>query len=215
MNIILLGPQGSGKGTQAEMLVKKYGMNYVEMGNILRSIAASDNQYAGVVKKTIDKGDMVEDEYVRLIAWDHINKQDKEKGFLFDGYPRSMPQYEHLQDMLRKFGKKIDRLIYLNISQEESVRRLSARRICKKCGEIYNLITNPPVTAGECDKCKGELIQREDDQPEAIRHRLQLFSERTEPILERARQENILMEINGERPIEQIYEEIVSRIWTR
>ena len=215
MNLILLGPQGSGKGTQAELLVQKYGLNYVEMGKILRSIAESDNQYAKIVKEMIDKGELVPDEYVRLIAWDHINKQDKEKGWLFDGYPRSLEQYEYLEDMLRKFGKKIDWVVYLFISPEESIRRLSARRTCEKCGEIFNLVTNPPKNPEICDKCGGKLTQREDDQPGAIKRRLELFSERTKPILEKARQENILMEVNGERPIEQIHEEIVSRLWTK
>ena len=215
MNLILLGPQGSGKGTQAELLVQKYGLNYVEMGKILRSIAESDNQYAKIVKEMIDKGELVPDEYVRLIAWDHINKQDKEKGWLFDGYPRSLEQYEYLEDMLRKFGKKIDWVVYLFISPEESIRRLSARRTCEKCGEIFNLVTNPPKNPEICDKCGGKLTQREDDQPGAIKRRLELFNERTKPILEKARQENILMEVNGERPIEQIHEEIVSRLWTK
>ena len=215
MNLILLGPQGSGKGTQAELLVQKYGLNYVEMGKILRSIAESDNQYAKIVKEMIDKGELVPDEYVRLIAWDHINKQDKEKGWLFDGYPRSLEQYEYLEDMLRKFGKKIDWVVYLFISPEESIRRLSARRTCEKCGEIFNLVTNPPKNPEICDKCGGRLGQREDDQPGAIKRRLELFNERTKPILEKARQENILMEVNGERPIEQIHEVIVSRLWTK
>lgn len=207
MNLILLGSQGSGKGTQAELLVKKYGLNYVEMGKILRSMPE--------VKESIDKGELVPDEFVRLIAWDHINKQDKERGFLFDGYPRSLEQYGYLEDMLRKFGKKIDWVVYLYISPEESIRRLSARRTCEKCGEIYNLITNLPKNPEVCDKCGGKLMQREDDQPEAIKRRLELFNERTKPILEKARQENILMEVDGERPIEQIHDDVVSRLWTK
>ena len=212
MNLILLGPEGRGKGTQAELLVQKYGLNYVEMGKILRSIAESDNQYAKIVKEMIDKGELVPDEYVRLIAWDHINKQDKEKGWLFDGYPRSLEQYEYLEDMLRKFGKKIDWVVYLFISPEESIRRLSARRTCEKCGEIFNLVTNPPKNPEICDKCGGRLGQREDDQPGAIKRRLELFNERTKPILEKARQENILMEVNGERPIDIINDEIVQKL---
>lgn len=207
MNIILLGPQGSGKGTQAELLVQKYGLNYVEMGKILRSMPE--------VKESIDKGELVPDEYVRQIAWDHINKQDKEKGFLFDGYPRSLEQYKYLEDMLRKFGKRIDRVVYLYITPVESIRRLSARRTCEKCGEIFNLITNPPKNPEVCDKCGGKLLQREDDQPEAIKRRLELFNERTKPILEKARQDNILMEVDGERPIEQIHQEIENGLWTR
>lgn len=192
--------------------MQKYGLNYVEMGKILRSIADSDNQHAKIVKEMVDKGELVPDEYVRLIAWDHINKQDKEKGFLFDGYPRSLEQYEYLEDMLRKFGKKIDQVVYLYISPEESIRRLSARRTCEKCGEIFNLVTNPPKNPEVCDKCGGKLTQREDDQPEAIKRRLELFNERTRPILEKAKQENILMEVEGEKPIEQIHDEILQKL---
>src|SRR3989344_3437807 len=173
MNLVILGPQGSGKGTQAELLISKYGMNYVDMGRILRSVHQ--------LKEFVDKGELVPDELVRTIAWDHINKQDKSKGFLFDGYPRSVPQYEYLQDMLRRFGKKIDKVIWLDISEVESIRRLSARRTCEKCG--------------------GKLAQRKDDTPEAIKRRLQLYHEQTHPILEKARGEGILLEVNGERAI--------------
>ncbi|TSC86777.1 MAG: adenylate kinase [Microgenomates group bacterium Gr01-1014_16] len=215
MNIILLGPQGSGKGTQADLLVQKYGLNYVEMGKILRSIAESDNQHAKTVKEYLNKGDLVPDEFVRLIAWDHINKQDKEKGFLFDGYPRGLAQYDHLKDMLMKFGKKIDWVVYLYISPEESIRRLSARRTCEKCGEIFNLVTNPPKNPEVCDKCGGKLTQREDDQPEAIKRRLELFGERTKQILEKAKQEGVLLEIDGERAIDKIHEDIVDKLWIK
>lgn len=213
MNIILLGPQGSGKGTQAEKLVSKYGFNYVEMGNILRSIAKSDNEYARIVKETTEKGELVSDEYVRLIAWDFINKHDKELGFLFDGYPRSILQYEQLEDMLKKFGKGVDRVISLNISEAESIKRLAGRRVCTKCGEIYNLLTeDKPGADMKCSKCGGELVARDDDLPEAVKRRLQLYHEMTEPILEKARQEGVLMEVDGERSIGAIFEEIVSRL---
>lgn len=207
MNLIISGPQGSGKGTQAELLVKNYGFNYIEMGSILRSVANSDNKYAGVVKETMKKGQRVPDEYTRLIAWDHISKADKSHGFLFDGYPRSLAQYEHLEDMLKTFGQKIDRLIYVWISEEEVIKRLSARRTCQKCGEIYNLLTKPPKDPEVCDKCGGKLMHREDDKPEAIKNRL-AWGYALE-VKERARQEGILLEVNGERPIETIYEEIV------
>lgn len=180
MNIILLGPQGSGKGTQAELLVKKFGLQHFEAGKILRSIADSDNQHAGAVKAAINSGNLVPDELVRLIAWDFINKH-KNGGFVFDGYPRSAAQYEHLKDMLMKFGKKIDKVIDLEISERETIKRLSKRG-------------------------------REDDMPEAIKKRLELFRLQTEPVIERAIQEGILLEIDGERPIDVIGEDIVNRI---
>ncbi len=214
MNIILLGPQGSGKGTQAEELVKKFGLHYFEAGKILRSISESDNKYAEEVKKAINGGRLVPDEYMRLIAWDFINKHEGErennKGFLFDGYPRSTNQYEHLKDMLMRFGQGLNMVVNIEISEAESIKRLSARRTCQKCGEIYNLITNPPPE-GRC-KCGGEMIQRDDDRPEAIKRRLAIYREQTHPVFEKARDEGIGIEIDGERPINTISEDLVSRI---
>ncbi len=180
MNIILLGPQGSGKGTQAELLIKKFGLQHFEAGKILRSIAASDNQHAQAVKTAINSGNLVPDELVRLIAWDFISKH-KTQGFIFDGYPRSVAQYEHLQDMLMKFGKKIDKVIDLEISEAETIKRLTKRG-------------------------------REDDTPEAIGKRLELWRQQTMPVIERARQEGILLKIDGERPIEVIHEDINDQI---
>lgn len=210
MNLVILGPQGSGKGTQAELLTKRFGFNYVEMGNILRSIANSDNPHAEQVSESMKKGEKVPDEFVRLIAWDHISKMDKNKGFLFDGYPRSVSQYEHIEDMLRKFGQKLDKVIYVRISEDEVIKRLSARRICKKCGNIYNIITKPsPKGEFECE-CGGRLYQREDDQPEAIKQRLQWGW--TTEVKEKAKNEGILIEINGEGPIDVIQKDIVSKL---
>ena len=143
MNIILLGPQGSGKGTQAQLLAERKGFIHLEMGKILRSVADSDNQYAKKVKESLHGGELVPDEYVRLIAWDFIRDHDpKKNNFLLEGYPRTVAQYEHVQDMFRKFGKKIDKVINIEITEDETVRRLSSRRTCKKCGEVFNLITN-------------------------------------------------------------------------
>ena len=216
MNLVLLGPQGSGKGTQAELLSHNLGLAYLEMGRVLRSVANSDNKYAEVVKNTLDRGELVPDEYVRLIAWDFINKhQGGVTGFIFDGYPRSLAQYEHLEYMLRKFGKKIDRVIFLKLSEEETIRRLSARRICEKCGEIYNLLTNPPLNMDVCDKCGGNLVFREDDKPDSIKRRLQIFGERTKPVWEKAKSEGVALEINGEQPIKAVHEEIVNKLTLR
>jgi adenylate kinase len=210
VNLILLGPQGSGKGTQAELLVEKFGLNYFEAGRILRSIANSDNPNASMIKGTIDKGGLVPDEFVRLIAWDFINKNDINYGFLFDGYPRSVPQYEQLQEMLRRFGRKINCVINLEISEEESVKRLSARRTCNTCGRVYNLITNSPPSA-TCE-CGGHLLQRADDQPEAIKRRLAIYRSQTHPVFERAKQEGVGLEINGEQSIEAIHKAILDKI---
>lgn len=210
MNIILLGPQGSGKGTQAELLVAKFGFNHFEAGKILRSIANSDNPNAAIVKQAIDGGGLVSDELVRLIAWDFISKHNKNQGFIFDGYPRSIDQYEHLKDMLAKSGQKITTVINIEIPESETVRRLSARRTCTKCGEVYNLITSPPPS-GKC-KCGGELVLRDDDQPPAIKRRLAIYRSQTHPVFERAVAEGIGIEIDGLRPIAVIHLDILNHL---
>ncbi len=190
MNIILLGPQGSGKGTQAELLVEKFGFNHFEAGKILRSIANSDNPNAVAVKQALDSGGLVPDELVRTIAWDFISKQDKSKGFIFDGYPRSVDQYEHLKDMLAKIGQKIDHVINLEIPESETIRRLSARR-------TY---------------VSGKLVQRDDDKPEAIQRRLAIYRSQTHPVFERAVSEGVGIEIDGLRTIAVINQDILSRL---
>jgi adenylate kinase len=212
MNLVILGPQGSGKGTQAEMLADKYGYNYIEMGKILRSVANSDNKYAQVVREAMNRGVLVPDEFFRLILWDHVKKSDKAKGFIFDGFPRSHPQYEQLIDMLMKFGEKLDKMILITISEEETIRRLSARRTCKKCGRVFNLLTNKPHKDNKCDECGGDLYQREDDKEEAIKKRLETYEKETSGVIEEGRKAKILLEINGERPIEEIYKEIVEKL---
>ncbi len=209
MNLLILGPQGSGKGTQAQLLADEFGFYHLEMGNILRSISKSNNKYAEIVAGTINGGNLVPDEYVRLIAWDHINQYHGQvKGFIFEGYPRSLAQYEHVEDMLRKFGGRINKVILVEISEEESIKRLSSRLTCQKCGQVYNTITVPPPADGKCE-CGGELVQREDDKPEAIKRRLRIYRTQTAQIIERAREEGLLIEVNGEQPIEAIHKEII------
>lgn len=208
MNIIIQGPQASGKGTQARLLAEKFGMLHFEMGKILRSIANSDNLHAEVVKKTLNSGGLVPDEYVRLIAWDFVSKHHKQ-GIVFEGYPRSLAQYEHLQDMLRKFNKKIDYLISINIPEEESIRRMSDRRTCLRCGRVYSISVD-----GQMEKCEcgGELVLREDDKPEAIKHRLEIYHTQTRPVWEKAKQEGIAFEVDGRPPISEVHESILKCI---
>lgn len=179
MNIILLGPQGSGKGTQAELLVKKYDLRHFEAGKILRGM---DNP---IVKQALNSGLLVPDEYVRQIAWDFINKNGDGQGFLFDGYPRHLPQYEQLKEMLAQKGLKIDMVVNIEISTEESVKRLSARRA---------------------------LENRDDDQPEAIKKRLAIYRSQTHPVFEKACEEGIGIEINGEQTIEKVHQDIIAKL---
>ncbi|MEK7154584.1 MAG: nucleoside monophosphate kinase [Patescibacteria group bacterium] len=192
MNIALLGPQGSGKGTQAEMLVRDMGMTKFETGKFFRE--SKDPE----IRSLIDQGKLVPDETTNKIILDFINENDN-GNLLFDGSPRTISQYEVMK-------KHLQLVIFLKISEKETVRRLSARRQCAVCGQIYNLITAP----ARCDH--NQPVQREDDKPEAIKKRLELFRAQTEPVIEMARQDGLLLEIDGERPIEVIAKDIKERL---
>lgn len=209
MNVLILGPQGCGKGTQAALLAKDLNLHHLDMGQVLRSVAKSDNEYANIVAETINDGNLVPDEYVRLIAWDFVSKHnDDHDGFIFEGYPRGVAQYEQLQEMLKSFGKKLDWVFRLDISEAETIRRLALRRTCEKCGTVYTIGIEPFI----CEKCGGRLILREDDKPEAILRRLQIYKQQTEPVFERAEAEGIAVKINGERPIETVHQELLAKI---
>lgn len=208
MNIIIQGPQASGKGTQARLLAEERNLMHFEMGKILRSIADSDNEHAKIVKKTLNSGGLVPDEFVRLIAWDFVSKHH-EQGIIFEGYPRSLAQYEHLQDMLRKFNRKINYLISINIPENESIKRIGDRRTCIECGRIYSLAIDGD---GKYCECGGELVLREDDKPEAIKKRLEIYHTQTQSVLERAKQEGIACEIDGMSSINEVHQSIIKCI---
>lgn len=197
MKILILGPQGSGKGTQAELLAKNFGFLHFEMGKILRSIKDE------TIKDHLNSGNPVPDELVRLISWDFINHHKKEN-VVFEGYPRSVAQYEHLTDMLRKFGQKIDLVINIEIPEEETVERLGKRRTCPVCGKVYIL--------GEYCECGGKLIIRKDDQPEAIKRRLEVYHTQTEPILAKALNDTKVLKIDGLLGISEIHLKIAEAL---
>ena len=210
MNVVILGPQGSGKGTQAEMLVKKYGFTHVETGGILRKIANSDHPWGGRIKKMMLRGVLVSDEILNAVLKETL-AMTHPKGFLFDGTPRNFPQYGLIKKVLATYSEKIDKVVFLNISETETVKRLSSRRICKICGKVYNLVTDPSPNDDKC-QCGGDLIQREDDFPEAIKRRLDAFNGSTKKVIESAVKEGVLIEIDGEKPIEEIHKEIVEKL---
>lgn len=210
MNIIILGPQGSGKGTQGKLLKDHFGLFYLEAGSFLRQIASKDERIDELINK---KGELLPDEEVFGLISKYLEKEKPDReNILFDGFPRSVKQYELLKQWLKKKNKKVDYAIFLDVSEAESIKRLSSRRICSRCGRVYNLITNPPKGPfGKCE-CGGDLTHRQDDKLEAIAKRLKLYKKKTKPLLEVLKQEKILVRVDGERPIDVIFEDILKRL---
>ena len=210
MNLAILGPQGSGKGTQARLLSQKLGLAYVESGALLRDVAKSDPKIDETINK---KGQLLPDEVTFSVIKNYLEENVPQgTNILLDGYPRSLKQYELIKDYLSSKGTRLDKAIFLDISNAEAVKRLSARRICSSCGEVYNFITNPPANPEICDKCGGKLIQREDDTPELIEERLRLFRTSTEPLIRQFEKEEIIIDVNGEQPIQTILAQILEKL---
>ncbi len=208
MNLIILGPQGSGKGTQAKLIAKRLNLFCFESGDFLRDLAETDSRIDEIINK---KGILLPDQEIFSYVSKYLEKNDSDlKNFILDGYPRSVKQYQYLKNWLQERGSVIDKAVFLDISEEESLKRLSARRICENCGKLYNLITNLPPK-GVCE-CGGKLIQREDDKPAAIKKRLALYKKQTMPMINQLREEKILIEINGERPIKTIFQDILQKL---
>ncbi len=208
MNIILLGPPGGGKGTQAKRIVEKYGIPHIATGDILRDAVAKGTELGKKAKEYMERGELVPDEIVIGIVKERIKKPDCEKGFLLDGFPRTINQAEALDDMLKELGKKIDAVIYIDVPEDEVVKRISYRRSCRKCGAVYNLIYSPPKEDNKCDKCGGELYQRDDDKEEVVRQRFKVYMENTAPLIEYYEKRGILYRVDGTRSIDDVWQQI-------
>lgn len=212
MNLIILGPQGSGKGTQAGLLVAKKNLYHLETGKILRNEMAQKTEIGLKAFSFVNQGKLVSDEIIVEILSHNLNEENFKKGILFDGFPRSLAQAELLEKELVKYQATIDKVIYLKISLEESIKRMMARRSCPKCHRGYNLVTIPPKNGELCDDCGIQLVAREDETEDAIKQRLDAYQKETAPLIDYYQQQNILLEVNGERPIDVIHQEILDKL---
>jgi adenylate kinase len=205
MNIVLLGSPASGKGTQAEILCRKLGLYHLSTGEISRTLAEKDAR----IKEIVDSGKLIPHEEMTMYVLDFLgSKKTDLSNILFEGFPRFIPQYEALANFLHTEGHDIDIVFSLDVSEAEAVKRISARRVCKNCGENFNIITEPSQKEGICDKCGGKLIQRKDDNPESVKVRFKYYQDNTKELIDFLDKKGKLTRVNGERPIDEIAKDL-------
>ena len=197
MKIILLGPPGAGKGTIAKILMQQDGSVQISTGDILRAAVAAGTELGKQAEATMKAGDLVTDELIMGIMEERLQQDDCQKGYLLDGFPRTMPQAEALKQLLDKLGEKLDCALELDIPRDVIIDRLTTRRTCSKCGEIYNVKSKPPKVEGVCDVCGGEVVQRDDETEAAIENRLQVYNEQTAPLVEFYRDLGLLVSVQS------------------
>ena len=204
MNIILIGPPGVGKGTQAKFLVKAYNIPQISTGNMLRTNVRESTPLGNEAKQFMNAGQLVPDSVILGMMESRFNDSDCKSGYILDGFPRTIPQAEGLDNLLNNMGQQIDSVLVLDVNHEEIVKRLSSRRSCKECDTVYNLLFDPPASEGICDKCEGVLYQRDDDKPETIQQRLAVYSEQTSPLIDFYTQKGLAKTINGAGKIDEV-----------
>ncbi|CAG9610058.1 adenylate kinase [Pseudoneobacillus rhizosphaerae] len=208
MNLVLMGLPGAGKGTQAERIVEQYGIPHISTGDMFRAAMKEETELGLKAKSFMDQGALVPDDVTIGIVHERLSKPDCEKGFLLDGFPRTVPQAEALEGILTELNKKIDFCINIDVDHELLMARLTGRRICKNCGATYHLVFNPPTTDGVCDRCGGELYQRADDNEATVQNRLEVNMQQTAPLLNFYEAKGYLRNINGQQDINVVFAEI-------
>ncbi len=204
MNLILLGPPGAGKGTQAKILTKKYEIPQISTGDILRAAVKEQTPMGVKAKEFMDRGALVSDEVVVGIVEERLAKPDCASGFILDGFPRTVKQADALRQMLLVLGKTIDHVISMEVDQEALLERVTGRRTCRSCGKGFHIAFDPPKVDGVCDECGGELYQRDDDSEGTMRNRLDVYEEQTAPLIAYYDKESLLRTIDGLGAIEEI-----------
>ncbi|ORJ63076.1 adenylate kinase [Geothermobacter hydrogeniphilus] len=208
MNLILLGPPGAGKGTQAKLLIEHFGIPQISTGDMLRAAVKAGTEMGLKAKACMDSGALVPDEVVIGIVRDRLQEADCGKGFILDGFPRTVPQADALKSTLAELGKELQAVISLEVDIEALVERLTGRRTCRSCGKGFHLRFDPPGTAGVCDACGGELYQRDDDREETIRNRMKVYQEQTAPLVSYYQRDGLLAAIDGMQDIAVVQSDI-------
>lgn len=209
MKIVMLGAPGAGKGTQAKMISEKYGIPHISTGDILRANIKKNTELGKKAKEYMDKGLLVPDDLVVDLVVDRLGQDDAKKGYILDGFPRTIPQAEALTAALGKIGEKLDYAIDVDVPDENIVKRMSGRRACLGCGGTYHIVYNPTKVDGVCDACGGELVLRDDDKPETVQQRLSVYHEQTQPLIDYYTKEGILKEVDGTVSLDDVFASIV------
>lgn len=209
MRLIFLGAPGVGKGTQADLIAAKFGRPKISTGDILREAVRNKTSMGVQAKACMDQGQLVPDAVVIGIVKDKLAEPACAKGFLLDGFPRTVPQAEELAAMLKARGLQLDRVVNISVPREDVVRRLTGRRSCPKCQAVFHVEFAPPTRAGFCDRCGGELMQRSDDKRETVENRLAVYEAQTAPLIAYYRQRGLLSDIDGAGKVEQVQQRVV------
>ena len=204
MRIVLVGPPGAGKGTQAEFIADHLSIPKISTGDIFRKNVSQGTPLGAEAKKYMDAGDLVPDEVTIAMVKDRISEPDASGGYLLDGFPRNVAQAKTLDAMLDEIGDHLDMVMELVVDDEEVVRRLAGRRTCRDCGQIWHIVFDPPADPEHCDRCNGALFQRDDDKEETIRHRLEVYNEQTAPIVDYYADRSILVGVDATGPVEDV-----------
>jgi len=209
-NIMFIAPPAAGKGTQAELVVEKYHIPHISTGDILREISKEDSEIGSYVKETLASGKLVKDEITYQLIEDRLSKDDCKNGFIIDGFPRNLDQAFEYDKILEKLGYEVGNVILINIDKKTLEKRITGRRLCEKCNAIYNINyeNSSPKEESVCDVCGGKLYQRSDDNLEAFETRYAMYQEKTEPIIDHYRKQNVLVEVDGNDTVENIFEKV-------
>lgn len=209
MKIIMLGAPGAGKGTQAKRIAQRYGIPHVSTGDIFRANIKNGTELGMKAKAYMDAGNLVPDEITIGMLLDRIHEADCEKGYVLDGFPRTIPQAESLTAALKERGEKMDYAIDVDVPDENIINRMSGRRACLACGATYHIAYNPPKKEGVCDQCGEPLVLRKDDKPETVKNRLEVYHQQTQPLIDYYKKEGILAQVDGTQNMDQVFEDIV------